>query len=82
VMPYFYQHPERFRLRSVTGAADFSGHRWTVDSPEDLELVRNIYRRLDGDDAFSWRDVLQLFEREPALAALNRNVRQKHFVEG
>ena len=82
VMPYFYQHPERFRLRSVTGDEDQSVHRWTVDSPEDLELVRDIYRRLGGSDDFSWRDVLRLVERHPALAAVNRNVRQKHFVEG
>ncbi len=82
VTPYFYQHPERFQLQSVTGNEDLSGHRWTVDSAEDLELVRTIYRRLGGDDAFSWRDVLQLVQREPALATLNQNVRQKHFVEG
>jgi spore coat polysaccharide biosynthesis protein SpsF len=82
VMPYFYQHPERFRLRSITGDEDQSTHRWTVDSPEDLELVRKIYRRLGGGDAFSWREVLRLVEREPALVALNQNVRQKHFVEG
>jgi spore coat polysaccharide biosynthesis protein SpsF len=82
VMPYFYQHPERFRLRSVTGDEDLSRHRWTVDSAEDLELVRAIYRRLAGDGGFSWREVLCLVQREPALAALNQNVRQKHFVEG
>lgn len=82
VMPYFYQNPERFRLVSVTGQADFSRYRWTVDSPDDLALARAIYRRMACDDAFSWRDVIGLFEREPELAEMNRHVRQKQVVEG
>jgi spore coat polysaccharide biosynthesis protein SpsF (cytidylyltransferase family) len=82
VMPYFYQHPELFRLHSVTGDEDLSGHRWTVDSPEDLEFVRGVCRRLAGADAFSWRDVLRLVEREPGLADVNRHVRQKQLVDG
>jgi spore coat polysaccharide biosynthesis protein SpsF len=81
VMPYFYQHPEWFRLYSVTGDEDCSAQRWTVDSPEDLEFVRGVCRRLAGD-AFSWRDVHRLIQREPGLAELNRHVRQKQLVDG
>jgi spore coat polysaccharide biosynthesis protein SpsF len=82
VMPYFYQNPQRFRLLSVVGEADFSHFRWTVDSPDDLALIRALYHRMDCDDAFSWRDVIGLLHREPNLAQINRHVRQKHLVEG
>jgi spore coat polysaccharide biosynthesis protein SpsF len=82
VMPYFYQNPDRFRLLSVTGDRDASGYRWTVDSPEDLQFVRAVYRRLEGDDTWSWHDVNNLLAVEPELAELNRNVRQKELVEG
>jgi spore coat polysaccharide biosynthesis protein SpsF len=82
VMPYFYQNPQRFRLRSVVGEANFSHYRWTVDSPDDLALVRTLYRRMDCDDAFSWRDVIGLLEREPNLAQINGHVCQKQLVEG
>jgi len=82
VMPYFYQNPQRFRLVSVVGDADFSHYRWTVDSPDDLDMVRTLYRRMDCDDSFSWRDVIGLVHREPQLAAINRHVRQKQMVEG
>jgi hypothetical protein len=34
------------------------------------------------DDSFSWRDVLQLLEREPELAAINRSIAQKALHEG
>ncbi len=82
VTPYIYQHPEQFRLLAVTGPEDLSGGRWTVDSQEDLEFVRTVYRRMPGDDEFSWRDVCRLLADEPTLSAINRNVRQKELVEG
>ncbi len=77
VTPYAYEHPDEFKLLSVTGEEDHSSQRWTVDTTEDLELVRAIYERFAPDAAFSWRDVLHLLEREPQLAALNRSVKQK-----
>ena len=82
VTPYIYEHPESFELLSVTGPEDFSNGRWTVDWPEDLRFVRAVYGRLEDDETFSWRDVQQLLVREPALADLNRDVRQKQLVEG
>jgi spore coat polysaccharide biosynthesis protein SpsF len=82
VTPYLYQHPESFRLLSVTGPEDLGEGRWTVDLPEDLDFVRAIYRRLDGNQTSSWRRVQRLLIREPALAELNRHVRQKQLVEG
>jgi spore coat polysaccharide biosynthesis protein SpsF len=76
VTPYIYQNPSLFKLFSVRGDADYSRHRWTVDTPEDLEFVRNVYERFKGMD-FGWTDVLRLLEREPQLAEINRRVPQK-----
>jgi len=81
VMPYLYQHPELFRLHSVTGPHELGHWRWTVDSPDDLALVRAIFDTM-GDDGFSWRDVRRLWEQRPELAQLNRHVRQKSVQEG
>jgi len=81
VTPYIYLHPELFRKLSVTGEKNLSFYRWTVDTAEDLALVRAIYEKMGGDDHFSWRDVLELFEREPCLAELNRHIRQKSLEE-
>lgn len=77
VTPYIIEHPTRFDLLSVTGDQNYSAHRWTVDTPEDLEFVRVVYHRLKSEGVFSWRDVLNLLEREPELAELNRCVAQK-----
>lgn len=77
VTPYFYEHPEVFRMVSATSNADYSSHRWTLDTPEDLELIRAIYSRFDNRDDFHWQDVLALVEGEPELAELNSHVVQK-----
>jgi spore coat polysaccharide biosynthesis protein SpsF len=79
VTPYIYRHPETFRLLNVTMDADASVHRWTVDTPEDFALAAAVYDRF-GHDRFSWREALDLVEREPALSALNAHVEQKVLV--
>jgi spore coat polysaccharide biosynthesis protein SpsF len=82
VTPYFYEHHNLFRLLSVRAAADYSAHRWTVDTREDLALVRSIYQRLDPAENTSWLEVLRLVEREPTLEGVSRDVQQKALKEG
>ena len=82
VTPYIYEHPDNFRLLSVTGDIDYSQHRWTVDTAADLEFVRAIYARLEKRPEFLWRDVLALLEREPELIEINRSVPQKALHAG
>jgi spore coat polysaccharide biosynthesis protein SpsF len=77
VTPYLYEHPELFRLVSVKADADYSHYRWTLDTAEDLELLRAIYARLGNRNEFGWREVLQLVQLEPQLARLNAHVIQK-----
>jgi spore coat polysaccharide biosynthesis protein SpsF len=76
VTPYIYENPGQFRVLSVTGDEDYSANRWTVDALEDLEFVRAVYDRLEGE-GFLWSDVVRLLEREPELAEINRSVAQK-----
>ena len=81
VTPFLYEHPEIFRLASLSGDVDLSHYRWTLDTPEDLELLRAIYSRLDNRDDFRWQDVIALMEREPELVELNSQVLQKSLRE-
>lgn len=77
VTPYLYENPQMFRQASMKGAADYSHYRWTLDTREDLELLRTVYSRFDGCDDFSWQEVIHLMEREPELTDLNSEVLQK-----
>ena len=78
VMPYLYEHPERFRVLLINHEPDYGRLRWTVDTADDLELVRRIYSRLGARRDFNWLDVLSLFEQNPELAGINAFVQHKH----
>jgi spore coat polysaccharide biosynthesis protein SpsF len=76
---YIYEHPERYRLRSVvSGRPELGQLRLTVDTPEDYALIRALFEALyPRDPAFGLDDVLDLLERSPELRELNRHVQQK-----
>lgn len=77
VTPFLYKHPERFRLGSVKAQRDLSHLRWTVDEPEDFELVERIYRALyPGNAAFSSAEILSLLDSAPQLKTLNTRHRR------
>lgn len=74
VTPYLYRHPEVFKLGSLINENDLSHLRWTVDIPEDLELVRRIYDALYPDDPwFNTKAILQFLSQNPELQDLNKH---------
>jgi len=81
VMPYLYEEEGRFRVVVVNHEPDHGSLRWTVDTAEDLELVRRLFSHFGNRDDFSWQDVLSLFEEEPELAAINAGVLHKDVFE-
>lgn len=91
-MPYFYEgvelnkinrrleyglSPRGYRVALLHHTRDFGDYRWTVDIPEDLEFMREIYERFDGRDDFTWKEVLDLVHNEPELMKINANVKHK-----
>jgi spore coat polysaccharide biosynthesis protein SpsF len=81
VMPYLYEDEGRFRVLQVNHDPDYGTLRWTVDTSDDLELVRQIYAHFPGRDDFTWLEVLALFEREPELAQINARVQHKSLTD-
>lgn len=82
VTPYLYENPKAFKVISTAEEMDHSNHRWTLDTAEDLELLRAVYKHFGNRDSIRWIEVLDLMEAHPELAALNSHVRQKTLREG
>ena len=76
VTPYVYRHPELFRLEGLAAEADYSHHRWTLDTPEDARLIRTLFDHF-GDRPFGWRDALAAVEARPDWQAINAAIVQK-----
>jgi spore coat polysaccharide biosynthesis protein SpsF len=82
VTPYLYRNQSRFRVHEVVLGEDHSDLRWTVDTHEDLEVVRRIVDALGGRADFTWREALEVVRKDPRLAEINRSVRQKALEDG
>lgn len=71
-----YSEPSLFRVDNIRHSEDLSQMRWTVDTQEDLDLVRLIFQHFGTDD-FSWQEVLRLLGRHPEWAEINRQAPRK-----
>jgi spore coat polysaccharide biosynthesis protein SpsF len=79
VMPYLYEQEGRFKILLVNHDPDYGHLRWTVDTPEDLEVIRRIFAHFNQSTDFSWTDILALYHSDPSLAAINAQVRHKGY---
>jgi len=78
VTPFLYRHPERFGMASVPCPEPMGHHRWTLDEPADLELIRRVLETLyPTRPDFGYREVAELLAAHPDWAALNAAVAQK-----
>ena len=75
VTPYIRQHPERFRHGELRSSRSYAHLRWTVDVPEDLELMRRIYRHIPP--SATWHEVVALLDANPSWTSLNAHITQR-----
>ncbi|HAO22836.1 MAG TPA: acylneuraminate cytidylyltransferase, partial [Desulfobacteraceae bacterium] len=80
VTPFIYRQPHRYRLGNVSFHEDQSRHRWTLDTPEDYDLICRITELLyPKNPMFTLEDILVLFEKYPDLFLINAHISQKEF---
>jgi spore coat polysaccharide biosynthesis protein SpsF len=78
VTTYIRSHPKIFRCADELHSEDWSHVRLTVDTREDLELVRKVFNELTSDgNYFSYEDILDLLRRHPDWLTINQHIRQK-----
>ena len=75
VTQFIVNNKARFRCQDFESKIGYHGdERWTVDEPEDYELVSQIYGHFvaSGDDAlFSYGDVIGFLDERPNLRKIN-----------
>lgn len=75
---FVWRQPERFRLVNVASPRDLSAHRWTVDTVEDLTLVKHLIDSVyPTRPEFTLADCLSAIERNPSWTQINAHVEQK-----
>jgi spore coat polysaccharide biosynthesis protein SpsF len=77
----------KFAIAQLHHTPDYGSLRWTVDTPEDLTFIREIFARLGGTPLkggkpdFTWYDVLSIVQKNPELAEINAGIRHKTMTE-
>lgn len=75
VTPYIY---ENSHVNIYKNDVNYSNHRWTLDTPEDFELIERIYGYLyKGKHDFYMEEILDVFEMRPELIQINAHIEQK-----
>jgi spore coat polysaccharide biosynthesis protein SpsF len=75
---FFWENPERLILQWVPAPPELADDvRLTVDTPEDLALVRAVFDYFAPRNDFALAEILALLNERPALRELNAYVLQK-----
>jgi spore coat polysaccharide biosynthesis protein SpsF len=77
---YMYRHPEEFKIGYYPVPPELQHPEWRlcVDEPADFRLMEEIFARLGRPGhLIDIAEVAALFQREPALIEINRQVQQK-----
>jgi spore coat polysaccharide biosynthesis protein SpsF len=78
VTSYIYSHDEIYTLKNIASIENYGDHRWTVDTPEDFALLKNIIEALyPFNKEFVLEDVIKLLEMNPEWIEINKHIEQK-----
>jgi spore coat polysaccharide biosynthesis protein SpsF len=78
VTPFIYTNSHRYRLADIVHPEDESRHRWTVDTPEDFELIKRIIESLyPSEPHFDLKSMLDLIRHNPEWMKINEHIEQK-----
>lgn len=74
VTPYVRNHPEALKANLPCPAGGVAKHRWTLDTPADLEFMQELFPCLPaGPAGWDWRVPLAVVEADPALARVDNS---------
>ncbi len=70
----FIKCDKQFKQLNIAHTQNYSDGRWTVDEPEDFELIENIVKYFHPNRLFGWEEVLTLQDTHPAWFEVNQHL--------
>lgn len=71
-----WEHPENYRVGVFRYYEDLSHIRIVVDEREDLQMLREIYRELDGRE-ISLTHVMEVIRKNPDILKINKQYKRE-----
>ena len=63
-----------FKTATMQHNKDLSALRWTVDEPEDFNVIENVFHSFLPRIDFTWEEVLDLQKQQPDMFSSNKNI--------
>ena len=76
-IPYFFDNKEKFNIKKLKASKEIHRPKYffTVDFPEDLELIREIFKNLLEEDInFSFKRVIEFIDDNQHLLKINNHL--------
>lgn len=77
VTPYIRSHPEQYKIFELKSNLQNQNLRLTVDTKEDLKLIRAIYQELGDLENLSTNEIINFLSTNTELSQINSHVKQK-----
>lgn len=76
VTQYVYRNAKKFKIGNIVSDKDLSSYRWTIDTKEDYEMVREIYanRNNTKTDILLMDEILEILQHNPDISNINAKV--------
>ncbi len=72
VTPYIWKNSSKFKLYNFEFERDLSHLRWTMDTYDDFEFIKEVYEELYyKNNMFLMKDVLNLIAKNPEIMQIN-----------
>src|SRR5690554_2661625 len=65
-----------FKQGTIQHNEDLSHLRWTVDEPEDFQVIKNVFEHFSPNLYFNWQQVLDLQHQKPLLFSANQSIQR------
>lgn len=73
VTPYL-RESQVFRRAGMQNTQDLSGLRWTVDEPEDFQVISQVFTHFAPDIHFTWQQTHGLYREQPDIFSANATI--------
>ena len=72
--------PKGYRIALMHHSPNYGHLRWTVDTPEDLELARLVAANFN-DMLFGWQEIIDIVQKSPELKQINAHIQHKTHLD-
>lgn len=83
VTQYVFRHREKYSIGNVSNDKNLSHLRWTIDTVDDLNMVKTVYSYREKNNGILLMDeIMEIIGKHPEIIDINSNVARSAMYKG